>query len=357
MNTNATSRPKRFDDYVGQEMSIALLRSLVANALKSQEAMSNTLILGPTGTGKTTLAEMIAAEMGSPFVDKMATDLNKWPEVVKLLLSLAPNQIVFIDEIHMLTREIQTRLFRVLEDGFLSFYDARLGTDVKKALPRFTVIGATTDEGKLLAPFLGRFATKVRLKAYSVKQLNDMAVSRAMSAHGVTLKPQAALALANMSLSTARTLASNLENTVKIANGSMKGSVTSQPLGVDAVLTMAFLNGLDPIIGLDYSSRRYLVGLVGQGGKPVGSRMLAILANEEEENVTRRIEPALARPFTFDVSEGEGDEKVTETITGALIEQTPRGRIATAATHAYLKMLRQWQAVGWFDGEDLGPND
>ena len=299
-------RPTSFDGFLGQEGAKRNLRICVHGALSRGEPLDHVLLAGPPGLGKTTLAAILANEMGARLVVVNAPGIKTKGELASLLTSLRRGDVLFLDEIHSLNAKIEEVLYPAMEDYRLEVVAGNKALTIP--LEPFTLIGATTRAGMLQRPLRDRFGMSVGMVPYSVDELRTIAAASATKL-GVALDESGAEELARRSRGTPR-IANRLLRRVRdfaLYEGvaSVDAATVSRAcdqLGVDAA-------------GLDPTMRRYLQVLCEKNAPVALSTMVALLG-ESKDTVEEAIEPFLLRL--------------------GLIERTPRGRVATAAGNAHL---------------------
>ena len=305
-------RPSSLNEFVGQERVRKVLQILCRSAKAKKTAVSHVLLSGPPGLGKTTLARIVANEMGSRLVETIGGNLQTPEQLVGLLRSLKPLDVLFIDEIHAMPRSVEEILYPAMEDGTVSVVKTEssdfmkaLGVQAKPAtemvaLPPFTLLGASTMSGLVSSPLRSRFAHELILEPYSHDDLARI-VLRASRTMGVELNPGIAMEVARRSRSTARIAVGHLRWLVEYSSG----------LGVEPDLNAvqdAFAMRDVDACGLTGQDRRYLEMLI-QAGQPLGLASVSAALNETVETIEQAMEPHLIR---------EG-----------LLRRAPRGRVAT----------------------------
>lgn len=342
-------RPVTLEDYIGQPLIKDQAQLKINLSRKTGVPMTHTLLLGFSGAGKTTLAKIIASEMGVNFHECMAANIKNENDLIELInCTVTHGTILFIDEIHALKKDVQECLYTIMED-FRYFKKGSTGSTESRDLPRFTVIGATTHAGNLNQPFLERFGWKPTLQAYTTDELSELISKAAFKKYNIELLPEITESVAKICQNTPRRAMHLLQNLFDHANGMIveNRKLTSDDITI-AILEKTIRNlELDPVIGLDRAARQYLSVLYSERGKPIGSRSLAAMLNQQEVNLLNMIEPYLTQPDIEVLNPETG-----ATITGPLVKITRQGRVPTPSTTAYLKLCNQMQKQhGWFPGE------
>lgn len=296
-------RPERLGDYIGQTKVKTMLRTAITAAKNRNEALRHALFYGPPGLGKTTIARIIANEMGVPFHSISAPILEKTGDAAALLNKLEERSVLFIDEIHRMDRHVEEFLYSAMEDYKISITIGEGATlrSITINLPMFTLIGATTLPSMLTGPFRDRFGIVGHMEFYSKDELVAI-LNRSAERLKVGLDPGAALLLASGSRGTPRIANTNLQWARDIAQNAGHDGIGQS----DAKATMAIL-GIDGN-GLNKTDRGYLRTVVNLfDGGPVGLETLAATMGEDAGTLERVIEPYLLQ---------EG-----------YIKRTPRGRV------------------------------
>ncbi|MEL7485684.1 MAG: Holliday junction branch migration DNA helicase RuvB [Pseudomonadota bacterium] len=311
-DADAALRPKSLDDFVGQRRAKDNLRVFVEAAKKRGEALDHVLFHGPPGLGKTTLAQIVANELGVAFRSTSGPVITKPGDLAALLTNLEPNDVLFIDEIHRLTPAVEEVLYPAMEDYALDIMigEGPAARSVKIDLPRFTLIGATTRSGLLAKPLLDRFGIPVRLEFYTHADLSRI-VRRGAGKLDAAMSDDGALEIARRSRGTPRVASRLLRRVRDVATVEEAGEI-------DATVADRALTRLDiDVLGLDPLDRRYL-RLIAEhfGGGPVGVETIAASLAEARDAVEDVIEPFLLQQ--------------------GLIQRTPRGRLLSQSAWKHL---------------------
>jgi Holliday junction DNA helicase RuvB len=305
-------RPQSLEEFIGQAEARANLRVFIDSARMRGEAMDHTLFHGPPGLGKTTLAQIMARELGVGFRMTSGPVLAKAGDLAAILTNLEPRDVLFIDEIHRLNPAVEEVLYPALEDYALDLVigEGPAARTVRIELQPFTLIGATTRMGLLTTPLRDRFGIPTRLQYYTVEELHEI-VTRGARLLGAPASPDGAREIARRARGTPRIAGRLLRRVVDFALVQGDGTVTQ------AIADMALNRlGVDHL-GLDGADRRYL-SLIAENyaGGPVGIETLSAALSESRDALEEVIEPFLLQQ--------------------GLIQRTPRGRMLAAKAWAHL---------------------
>ncbi len=298
-------RPKLLDDYQGQDHVRDQMEIFIKAAKLRDEALDHLLIFGPPGLGKTTLANIVANEMGVSIRTTSGPVLEKAGDLAALLTNLEENDVLFIDEIHRLSPQVEEVLYPAMEDYQLDIMigEGPAARSIKIDLPPFTLIGATTRAGSLTSPLRDRFGITQRLEYYKVEDLKDI-VSRSANCLGLSMEEAGALEVAMRARGTPR-IANRLLRRVR-DYAEVKGNGHVLPDIANKALDMLDVDSS----GFDYMDRKLLLAIIEKFmGGPVGLDNLAAAIGEEKDTIEDVLEPYL--------------------IQQGYLQRTPRGRIAT----------------------------
>ncbi len=308
-------RPQLLSDYIGQAKAKENLKVYIEAAKARQEPLDHVLFYGPPGLGKTTLAGIIANEMGVGIKITSGPAIEKPGEIAAVLNNLKEGDVLFVDEIHRLNRQVEEVLYPAMEDFAI---DVMIGKgasarSIRLDLPKFTLVGATTRAGLLTAPLRDRFGVVHRLEFYTPKELQTIIV-RSAKVLGVAIEEEGAMELARRSRGTPRLANRLLKRVRDFAQVKYNGEITKEV----AVFALDLLE-VDKL-GLDNSDRLILTTMIQkfQGG-PVGLDTLAAAVGEDAGTLEDVYEPYL--------------------IMNGFIKRTPRGRMVTQLAHAHLGLL------------------
>ena len=307
-------RPRRLADFVGQEAIKDQLSVSIAAAASRGEALDHVLLAGPPGLGKTSLAQIVAAELEVPFVQTAGPALERKGDVASFLTALEPRAVFFVDEIHRLPRALEETFYPAMEDGCLpiTIGQGAGASVVTIPLPSFTLIGATTRAGLITSPLRDRFGIQHRLEHYGPDDLATI-VRRSARLLEVAIEEDGARAIAERSRGTPRVANRLLKRARDYAEVRGSGVVTQ-----DVAIEALELLGVDHV-GLDRLDREILRAICEKfGGGPVGLSTLAVAVGEEQDTIEDVYEPYLLQR--------------------GLIARTPRGRAATKRAFEHLGM-------------------
>ena len=309
-------RPKLLADYVGQPQVREQMDIFIKAAKLRQDALDHLLIFGPPGLGKTTLANIVANEMGVNIRTTSGPVLEKAGDLAAMLTNLEPHDVLFIDEIHRLSPAIEEVLYPAMEDYQLDIMigEGPAARSIKLDLPPFTLVGATTRAGSLTSPLRDRFGIVQRLEFYSVEDLTSI-VARSAGCLNLELEQQAAFEVARRSRGTPR-IANRLLRRVRDYADVRNGGIIS----VDVAKQALSMLDVDDA-GFDYLDRKLLSAVIERfDGGPVGLDNLAAAIGEERDTIEDVLEPYL--------------------IQQGFLQRTPRGRIATSQTYRHFGLQK-----------------
>ena len=305
-------RPKIFEDYIGQEKVKDLLKVYIEAAKKRGDSLDHVLLYGPPGLGKTTLSGIIANEMGVNFRVTSGPAIEKQGDLAAILTNLAPSDVLFIDEIHRLSRSIEEVLYPAMEDYVLDIIIGKgpAARSIRVPLPKFTLVGATTRAGQLSTPLRDRFGVLLRLELYTPEELATI-VRRSATLLEVGITEEGALEVASRSRGTPRIANRLLKRVRDYAQVKGNGEITLE-------IAKQALSALEiDELGLDNTDRKILETIIKfYGGGPVGLETLAATIGEEAVTIEDVYEPYLMQI--------------------GFLSRTPKGRCVTRLAYDHL---------------------
>lgn len=306
-------RPSSLDEMIGQERLRAKIQILVKAARQRGEALDHVLLYGPPGLGKTTLSHVLANEMNASLKVSAGPAIEKAGDLAAILTNLRKGDVLFIDEIHRLRSVVEEVLYPAMEDFSLNIVvgSGPGARNIQLALPKFTIVGATTRLAMLTSPLRARFGVVERFDFYEIHALEEI-VTRAANLLEAPIDAGGALEIARRARGTPRVALRLLRRARDYAQVIADGHITQQL--AEAALIMQEVDEL----GLDELDRRVLDALIGRGGGPVGLDTLAASISEEGDTIMDVVEPYLLQL--------------------GFLDRTPRGRVATRAAYHHMKV-------------------
>ena len=310
-------RPQLLEDYIGQAKAKEMLKIYIEAAKARGEALDHLLFYGPPGLGKTTLAGIIANEMNVNMKITSGPAIEKPGEMAAILNNLQEGDVLFVDEIHRLNRQVEEVLYPAMEDYAIDIMIGKGASarSIRLDLPKFTLVGATTRAGMLTAPLRDRFGVVTRMEYYTVEELK-MIILRSAKVLEVGIDENGAYAMARRSRGTPR-----------LANRLLKRVRDFAQVKYDGVITKDVANQALDLLdvdkeGLDQTDRGILLAMIGKfGGGPVGLETLAASIGEDPGTIEDVYEPYLLK--------------------NGFIQRTPRGRVVTDAAYAHLGICKE----------------
>ncbi|OYX87749.1 MAG: Holliday junction branch migration DNA helicase RuvB [Rhizobiales bacterium 17-65-6] len=319
---DSTLRPQRLGDFVGQAQARANLEVFIKAARVREEALDHVLFVGPPGLGKTTLAQIMAREMGVGFRSTSGPVIAKAGDLAAILTNLEERDVLFIDEIHRLSPAVEEILYPAMEDYELDLVigEGPAARSVKISLPKFTLVGATTRSGLLTTPLRDRFGIPVRLSFYTVEEL-EYIVTRGARVLGIGISPDGAVEIARRARGTPRIAGRLLRRVRDFALVAGNGAIDR------AIADRALLALEVDHAGLDAMDRRYLSMIaLHYGGGPVGIDTMAAALSEPRDALEEIVEPFLVQ--------------------NGFLQRTPRGRMLTTGAFRHLGLAEPQRPPG-----------
>ena len=310
-------RPQLLEDYIGQAKAKEMLKIYIEAAKARGEALDHLLFYGPPGLGKTTLAGIIANEMNVNMKITSGPAIEKPGEMAAILNNLQEGDVLFVDEIHRLNRQVEEVLYPAMEDYAIDIMIGKGASarSIRLDLPKFTLVGATTRAGMLIAPLRDRFGVVTRMEYYTVEELK-MIILRSAKVLEVGIDENGAYAMARRSRGTPRLANRLLKRVRDFAQVKYNGYITEEV--ADYALDLLDVDKE----GLDQTDRGILLAMIGKfGGGPVGLETLAASIGEDPGTIEDVYEPYLLK--------------------NGFIQRTPRGRVVTDAAYAHLGICKE----------------
>ena len=314
-------RPRALSDYIGQDKVKENLAVFIDAAKQRHEALDHVLLYGPPGLGKTTLAGIVAAELGVNFRITSGPAIERPGDLAAMLTNMEEGDVLFIDEIHRLPRTVEEILYPAMEDFALDIINGKGqgASSIHLPLQHFTLIGATTRAGQLSAPLRDRFGVVMRLELYTTEQLTRI-VTRSAGILGIACEPDGAREIASRSRGTPR-IANRMLKRVRDFAQMLGNGVIDRPIAREALTRLE----VDEL-GLDAGDRRMLTAMIRHyNGGPVGLETLAAMIGEEPVTIEDVHEPYLMQI--------------------GFLGRTPRGRIVLPAAYAHLGLEQNGQTM------------
>jgi Holliday junction DNA helicase RuvB len=316
-----TLRPRLLEEYIGQEKIRGQMSVFIEAARKRKEPLDHVLLFGPPGLGKTTLAHIIAREMGVNLRHTSGPVLERPGDLAAILTNLEPNDVLFIDEIHRLTPVVEEILYPALEDYQIDIMigEGPAARSVKLDLPAFTLVGATTRAGMLTNPLRDRFGIVSRLEFYTAEELQRI-VQRSARLLAIEVHPEGAREIAGRARGTPRIANRLLRRVRDYAEVKARGAITREV--ADAGLKMLDVDA----VGLDLMDRKLLLAVIEKfDGGPVGIESIAAAIGEERDTIEDVLEPYL--------------------IQQGYLQRTLRGRMATVSAYRHFGLVQPSRAA------------
>ncbi len=313
---NLSLRPKRFTEFVGQGQVVENLRVAIQAASRREEALEHLLLGGPPGLGKTSIAHIVAHELGAKITATSGPAIERAGDLIGILTNLEQGDILFIDEIHRLSKVVEEFLYPAMENFEIDFVIDKgpYAKTIKFHLKRFTLIGATTRAGMLSNPLRSRFGMVYHLEFYAPQELVEV-IRRSASILGIALEAGAATTISERSRGTPRVANRLLRRVRDYAQVKSQGKITREV--AEAALAAQGVDGF----GLDAIDRKVLRAIVESfGGGPVGIEALAAALNEERDTIVDIVEPYL--------------------LSAGFLKRTARGRKATRLAYQHFAALK-----------------
>ena len=313
---NLSLRPKRFEEFVGQSQVVENLQVAIQATKRRGESLEHLLLAGPPGLGKTSIAHIIAHELGAKITATSGPAIERAGDLIGILTNLGEGDILFIDEVHRLSKVVEEFLYPAMESFEIDFVIDKgpYAKTIKFHLKRFTLIGATTRAGMLSNPLRSRFGMVYHLEFYKPGELVEV-MTRSAKILGIALEPEAATIIAARSRGTPRVANRLLRRVRDYAQVKTKGKISNEV--AEAALSAQGVDG----VGLDAIDRKVLKTIIEfYGGGPVGIEALAATLNEERDTIVDVVEPYL--------------------LSIGLLKRTARGRKATRLAYQHFANLK-----------------